>query len=155
MITVNTDTWQVLQQLLGADENSGAGYIQAHLPEMRAVIEQSPTGEVLIIPDPNDPNEILALAGITQACSIVTVHFFYLTPGENIVAFSALTREIIEAGRKHFYSYVLVKCPIMTELKSLQLLLASIAVNQAEEPTSSDTRIVKYLVPKDEWERVF
>lgn len=144
------DNWRVLQAALSRDTQPGARFLLQHLKEVQELIESDPTGKLVPV---TCQRQVVALAGITSACSVVHVHFVYIVPQKrytNVLA--QLLEKITQIGLSNHYGYVALKCPQIAGLEYMHNAFLQLAVNKAHESMSTGTDMVTYIVPRAQWE---
>ena len=148
--------WEYLKDYLEVDPHHGAGFIKDNLPEFKHKVSTSNYGAVLIIEDLDKENAWLGMAGVTTGCCIIHLHFMYVIPEERLgPIFYKLMCEVSQYGRMNYYGYVTVSIPELPDLDSLHRMLSDMSSSATPEMTMAGSQVIKYVIPKAEWEKVF
>jgi hypothetical protein len=156
MTGISTNHWSFLRIALNTDEHGGAVHIREHLELAKVAIESSPMGIMLVIEDEEQPGRFVGASGLTMGCGVVHVHFLYVIPEErNTEVFFSLVDTVKAFGQANHYGYVVMECPMVSELDSLHSCLQDISCGFEKVKTSLGVQVVRYCVPKDAWELTF
>ena len=154
--SIPEETWIFLSHCLETDNHPGSKYLKENFSLIKETIGNNPTGRELVVYSPAEQSRWVALAGVTMACHILHLHFVYVIPEERGgTAISVLLSKITKYAKSNYYGFVSILCPDGFGLKYAHDLFGEIAASAIAEETPFGSPVVKYMIPKAEWENVF